>query len=135
MKAFFLPLFLVASFTFSYSQADLVKNAAKLKPHKEFENILVAPLHSDAKSSSFVIWIKDKVRLHKHAHHSEHVYVLKGKAEMMLGGKIVEVKKGDVIFIPEGTPHGVRVTGGTMKVISVQSPEFKGKDRIFLDEM
>lgn len=117
----------------AFGQGSLIQNANKLKPSKEFDNILVEPLNSDKHSSSYVIWVKDKVRLHKHAVHSEHVYVLKGKGEMRLGKKVVEVKKGDVIFIPEGTPHSVKVKGGTMKVISVQSPEFKGKDRIFLD--
>ena len=132
MKAFFLACFIAIGLAAS-AQPLPTKAAHKLKPAKEFDNIHVQPLHSDAKSSSFVIWIKDKVRLHKHAVHSEHVYVLKGKGEMVLGKERFEVKKGDLVFIPEGTPHAVRVTGGVLKVISIQSPEFKGKDRIFLD--
>lgn len=116
------------------AQGNLVKNASKMTPGIAFDNVLAEPLNSDKHSSSFVIWIKDKVRLHKHDAHSEHVYVLKGKGEMQLGDKRIEIKKGDVIFIPEGTPHSVAVKGGTMKVISVQSPEFTGKDRIFLDQ-
>lgn len=133
-----LLIFLLSLFagTFAHAQvpANLVRNAQKMKPAKEFDNIHVEKLHTDKNSSSFVIWVKERVRLHKHAVHSEHVYVLKGKGEMRLGKQVIEVKKGDVIFIPEGKPHAVRVTGGTMKVLSVQSPEFKGKDRIFLDK-
>ena len=109
------------------------QNLNKMKPPKEFENIHVEKLNTHAQSSSFLIWIKEKVRLHKHVEHTEHVYVLKGKGEMKVGNEVRQIKKGDVIFIPKGTPHGVKVTGGTLKVLSVQSPEFKGKDRVFLD--
>ena len=132
MKTILLGFLLALAFTCS-AQALSTKAAHKLKPAEAFDNIHVQPLHSDARASSYVIWVKDKVRLHKHAVHSEHVYVLKGKGEMVLGEERFEVKKGDVVFIPEGTPHAVRVTGGVLKVISIQSPEFKGKDRIFLD--
>ncbi len=134
MKKILLASILVLStFLLLPAQSSLIKGAGKMKPDQDYENIHVKPLHTDKHSSSFVIWIKEGVRLHKHDVHSEHVYVLKGKGEMVLGDEIVEVRKGDVIFIPEGTPHSVKVLGGTMKVISVQSPEFKGKDRIFLD--
>lgn len=113
--------------------AQSSQSLKKMKPPKEYDNIHVEKLNSHPQSSSFLIWVKEKVRMHKHAEHTEHVYVLKGKGEMKIGNEVREVKKGDVIFIPKGTPHGVKVTGGTLKVLSVQSPEFKGKDRIFLD--
>lgn len=114
-------------------QSELVQAAGKMKPDKDFENVLVRPLMTDAHASSFLIWIKNEVRLHKHEEHSEHVLVLKGKGTMTLGDREFLVKKGDMVFIPEGTPHAVVVKGGVLKVISIQSPEFKGKDRIFLD--
>lgn len=104
-----------------------------MKPSQAFDNIHVEKLFSDAKASVFVIWIKEKVRKHKHASHSETVYVLKGKGKMEVGGKSYRVRKGDVIFIPEGTPHAVQVTSKMLQVVSVQAPEFKGKDRIFLE--
>lgn len=98
------------------------------------ENVFVRPMFSDSLVSSFVIVIKKDVKKHKHATHSEHVYVLEGTGEMLLGDKTITVKKGDVIFIPKGTPHAVKVTSKKpMKVISVQAPQFDGKDRIMLD--
>jgi quercetin dioxygenase-like cupin family protein len=115
------------------AQRDFVKAAKSLKPTEDFDNIHVQKLFTDARASVFAIWIKEKVRLHKHAAHSETVYILKGKGDMRIGRQMREVKKGDVIFIPEGTPHEVQVKGGTMKVLSIQAPEFRGKDRIFLD--
>lgn len=98
------------------------------------ENVFVRPMFSDSLVSSFVIVIKKEVKKHKHAAHSEHVYVLEGTGEMLLGDKTITVKKGDVIFIPKGTPHAVKVTSKKpMKVISLQAPQFDGKDRIMLD--
>ena len=95
--------------------------------------LLVEKLFSDARTSSFVIWVKGSVRLHKHEVHSETVYVLSGKGRMTVGEEAFDIRKGDVVFIAEGTPHSVLVTKGPLKVLSVQAPEFTGKDRIFLD--
>lgn len=98
------------------------------------DNIYARPLFGDSLVTSFVIVVKKEVKKHKHASHSEHVYVLEGTGEMLLGDKTIKVKKGDVIFIPKDTPHAVKVTSKKpMKVISVQAPQFDGKDRIMLD--
>ena len=48
--------------------------------------------------------------------------------------KVFEIKKGDVVFIPKNTAHAVKSTGKQpLKVLSVQSPNFDGKDRIFIE--
>jgi quercetin dioxygenase-like cupin family protein len=129
--------FLLAAFSLacstSFAQAGFHQASKSLAPTAEFENVSVRPLFSDAHASGFVIWIKQKVGLHKHASHSETVYILEGKGEMRLGDETFVVKPGDVIFIPEGTPHAVTVTKGVMKVISIQAPQFDGSDRILLD--
>ena len=38
-------------------------------------------------------------------------YVLRGRAKVGIGGKIHDVKTGDVVFIPAGTPHWYEVEG------------------------
>jgi quercetin dioxygenase-like cupin family protein len=38
-------------------------------------------------------------------------YVLRGRAAMTIGDEPVEVKAGDVVFIPAGTPHSYQVLG------------------------
>ncbi len=98
------------------------------------DNVYNKPLFGDSLASSFVIIIKKEVRLHKHLHHSEHVVVLEGSGSMNLGGKQLEIKKGDVIFIPKNTPHSVKISGNQpLKVLSIQAPFFDGKDRQFID--
>jgi quercetin dioxygenase-like cupin family protein len=107
--------------------------ARDLQPDKAFDNVLVQRLYGDAHASGFVIWVKHDVPLHKHAAHSETVIVLAGKAHMTLGDQHQTVRKGDVIFIPQGTPHAVHVDNGVLKVLSIQAPEFDGTDRILID--
>jgi quercetin dioxygenase-like cupin family protein len=132
-KILLLPLclFLAAQLQ---AQNDLIRSAKSLRPSEEFDNVHVQKLFGDARASGFVIWIKKEVRAHKHAEHSETVFILKGKGEMLLGKESREIRKGDIIFIPEGTPHAVTVKGGTMQVLSIQAPEFDGTDRIWLDK-
>jgi quercetin dioxygenase-like cupin family protein len=38
-------------------------------------------------------------------------YVLRGRARLGIGNEVVEVKTGDVVFIPAGTPHWYQVEG------------------------
>jgi mannose-6-phosphate isomerase-like protein (cupin superfamily) len=91
-------------------------------------------LYSDSLASSFIIVIKKEVKLHKHVYHSEHVYFLEGEGEMVQGDKKFTVKKGDFVFIPKNTVHGLKVTSKIpVKLISVQSPYFDGTDRVFTE--
>lgn len=105
-----------------------------IKAPADYENIYSKPISSDSLSSSFIIFIKKEVKKHKHAFHTEHVYILEGEGEMVLGEKTIKVKKGDIIFIPKNTPHSLKVTSIIpVKVLSIQSPYFDGKDRILID--
>ena len=100
-----------------------------------FDNIKVEKLYSDSLVSTFVIWVKKEVRLHKHLYHTEQVRILDGAALMTLGNDSLFVQKDDWIFIPKNTPHSVIKVYGErpLKVISIQAPFFDGTDRVFLD--
>jgi len=105
-----------------------------IKAPLEFDNIHSRALYSDSLSSSFIIFIKKEVKKHKHQFHSEHVYILEGEGEMLLGEKQLKVKKGDILFIPKNTIHYLKVTSkNPVKVLSIQSPYFDGKDRILIE--
>ena len=120
---------------FQYSSSQQLVSPMQLEPDVDFENIWSSKIFSDSLSTSVVIWIKNSVRLHKHANHTEHVYVLDGSADMKLGDENLSIVGGDLIIIPKNTAHSLKVTSpGPLKVISFQSPEFTGKDRVFLDE-
>ena len=100
-------------------------------PPANFENIHVVKLASDSFSTDFIIFVKNMVPLHKHVEHSETIYVLEGKAQLQLGDQSMEIVAGDYIRVPRGTTHGVKVLSSVpLKVLSVQAPEFFGKDRV-----
>ena len=117
---------------FNFSAQDHIVSFDDIKPEKEFENINVKKLSSSNNATTFAIWIKKSVRLHKHIQHVENVYISEGNGIFQLGDSTHIVKKGDLIIIPKNTWHGVKVNSKTpMKLISVQSPEFFGNDRVF----
>ncbi len=100
-------------------------------PPEDLENIHVVKLASDSYSTDFVIFVKNSVPLHKHVEHSETIYVLEGKGLFQLGDQSMEIVAGDYIRVTKGTPHAVKVISDIpLKIISVQAPEFFGKDRV-----
>lgn len=97
------------------------------------DNIHVKKISSDANSTDFVIFIKKQVPLHKHREHTETIYVLAGRGLFQQGEKQYEIGPGDYLRIPKNTPHAVTVLSEEpLKVLSVQAPEFLGKDRILI---
>ena len=111
---------------------EFVTNIQSIKPAKEYKNIHVQKISSDSLSSTFVIWVKQKVRLHKHLYHMENVIIQEGSGQFQLKDSIYNVSAGDIITIPKNTWHGVTINSkDVMKVISVQSPKFLGDDRVF----
>ena len=132
MKKFFFLLFCTATLL---CKAQTSQSLDTIKVPDVYDNIYVRKLYSDSLASSFVIFIKKEVKAHKHATHSEHIYFLDGKGDMMVGEKKISVKKGDMIFVPKGTVHSLAVTSKTpVKVLSVQAPMFDGKDRVMIEE-
>ena len=127
-------------FTFSIlfsllGTAQTVTNIEDIKPSKEFDNILVEKINTDTNATSFVIWIKKGVKSHHHVFHTENLYVIAGEGEMTIGDKTITISPGDYFSIPMGVYHSLKVTSKyPMKVLSVQSPEFFGKDRVFKKE-
>ncbi len=109
-----------------------VANLKDLQAHENYENILIKKLDTDKNSTSFVIWIKQGVKSHKHETHSEIISVIEGEGIMTINKKSFDIKSGDYFRIPENTFHSLKVTSDCpMQVLSIQSPEFLGKDRTF----
>ena len=60
---------------------------------------------------------------HLHANANEIQYILEGKGTIWLGDKEVQVKQGDLVIIPKGTPHGgTKPDGRTIKAIAIKTP-------------
>lgn len=130
MKAVFTLVILFSSLISSAQVAQI----NTLKPDTFYESINSLRLFSDKHVTSFLIHIKREVKAHRHLLHSEHVYVVSGKGEMMLGADKFKIKAGQLIFIPENTVHSVKtISRKPLKIISIQAPEFDGTDRVFVN--
>ena len=121
-------------FLINYSTAQqFISSTDKIEPlNEDYDNISITKLSTNTDATTFAIWIKKKVKIHKHINHTEHVYIKQGKGKFQLADSLYNVKTGDLIIVPKNTWHGVIVESrNPMKVISIQSPEFFGKDRVF----
>ena len=112
---------------------EFISSTDKIEPiNEEYDNISITKLSTNTDATTFAIWIKKKVKIHKHINHTEHIYIKEGKGKFQLADSLYNVKTGDLIIVPKNTWHGVVVESkNPMKVISIQSPEFFGKDRVF----
>lgn len=129
-------LLLLFLFSAGWVQGQRIYNLPNVQPNvADFENIFTLPLESDELSSSFVIWIKKSVPAHFHREHSEQVLVLAGEGIIQMSGQGYRIVPGDLINIPKGVAHSVSVTSQEpLKVLSIQSPRFDGKDRVNLGQ-
>ena len=48
-----------------------------------------------------------KMRIHKHLNNDELIFIHKGEGLLTIGEQTIEVKTGDVAFVPRGTWHGL----------------------------
>ena len=126
---------LVFTFLIILANAQTIKSINDLEPKQTYDNIYVQNIDTDSLSTTFAIWVKLKVKIHKHVNHVENIYIIKGKGEFTISDSTYAVKKGDLIVVPKDTWHGVTISSKKpMKVISIQSPEFKGIDRVFKED-
>lgn len=52
-----------------------------------------------------------KMRIHKHLNNDELIFIHKGEGTLTLDDQSIQVKTGDVAFVPRGTWHGLDNTG------------------------
>ena len=57
---------------------------------------------------------------HMHPNTNEMQFILEGTGTIWLGDKQVQVKAGDLVVIPKGTPHGG--TSAPLKAIAIKTP-------------
>lgn len=109
------------------------KNLISNQDPDAFDNIKVVKLASNKHASDFLIYIKSHVPAHYHEAHTEIVYVIEGTAIMKLDDQELKIRKGDYVRILPGQVHAVNVTSEEpLKVLSIQTPEFDGSDRVMV---
>jgi mannose-6-phosphate isomerase-like protein (cupin superfamily) len=71
---------------------------------------------------------------HLHVNANEMQYILEGTGTIWLGDKEVQVKPGDLVIIPKGTPHGgTKPDGRPFKTIAIKTPPQAPDDTKLLD--
>jgi quercetin dioxygenase-like cupin family protein len=71
---------------------------------------------------------------HYHPDIEHEQYVLKGKYRVGLGDKVRDVKAGDSIYIPPGTPHWYKNTGRVNAEFICIIPKVEKYDSIYMEE-
>jgi len=111
-------------------QADLEKIIAE-NPLPPGENIKVVTLGQGAAASHHVVQVRDREAPHLHQTHDGTVTMLKGEGFLMLEQRRIDLKVGDVVYIPRGAVHYFTNTAGEPTVAFVTyAPPFDGKDTV-----
>lgn len=96
------------------------------------EQVRTDMVSSDSLTSVHLTQVRGAVEGHKHLTHHETVWIIRGAGRLMLDGTPHKVSAGEVINIPPGTSHSFHNLGVVPTVvISVFSPSFDGKDRVY----
>ena len=120
---------------FGVQPSEKIEKMLKENPLGPKENFKIIPLGRDKQSSYHLVQIRDKERLHRHNTHDGAVLIWEGKGELLLGGKVIKLKKGDEIKIPKGVEHSFtnENNGPTIAVVQF-TPPFDGKDTEYLEK-
>jgi mannose-6-phosphate isomerase-like protein (cupin superfamily) len=111
-----------------------VFNLQKQQPLPYEQDFASAPLARNETQSANLVQVRNKLNLHYHMQHDEMVYIVSGRGIMMVGGELRSIQPGDVISIPHGVSHSVECRSQEPLVaLSIMSPPFDGKDRIFVE--
>jgi mannose-6-phosphate isomerase-like protein (cupin superfamily) len=128
-------LTIIAIFTILELSAQSVQNVKNLPAPANMNNVGVAKISTDSLHSTYIIWVDDSVRPHYHDRHTELIYVLEGEGVFYRDEEAEVIRAGDYLIILPGTVHSYKCSKGKRtKVLSIQTPEFDGSDRIWVDK-
>ena len=112
----------------------LLSSIKELKPDVKGE-ISRKLLKVGENSSLHVVWIKTREKPHYHAKHDLTVILVRGKGTFWVAGIPLEMKEGDIVFVPAKVVHWFENKAKDKSVaVVIFSPAFDGKDRVFVDQ-
>jgi mannose-6-phosphate isomerase len=98
------------------------------RPWGGFTVLVDAPDH---KVKSLRVEPGKRLSYQRHAHRSEHWFVVSGTGVVVLDGDSIEVGPAAAIDVPVGTAHRIASTGdGDLVFIEVQTGDYFGEDDI-----
>ena len=116
-----------------------VKQAGKAKPQKveravKTEIEWLVDRHDGAPNFEmrrFTIQPGGSIPKHHHPQIEHEQYVLKGRYKVGIGPRVHQVKAGDSIFIPKGTPHWYKNSGKETAEFLCIIPKVEKYDTVF----
>ena len=134
MIGFLSLLFLLFRISVWDENRILLSSVEKLKPDVKGE-ISRKLLKVGENSSLHVVWIKTREKPHYHAKLDLTVILVKGKGTFWVAGIPLEMKEGDIVFVPAKVVHWFENKAKDESVaVVIFSPAFDGKDRVFVNE-
>jgi mannose-6-phosphate isomerase-like protein (cupin superfamily) len=104
----------------------------KVDPGQPFKS---TPLLRGPNCSLNLAQLLTAVKSHYHRDRDEVVYLIRGHGLLVMAGKEYEVRPGHAYLVPKGTIHSfVNLGPDAAVVLSVFSPPFDGRDRIFVED-
>jgi len=119
-----------------WSGSEILEKARKAEDGRDDKhNINYTFLHRGDHCTLNAVQMEDRIHgipLHIHKYHDEIIQVMEGEGEVVVGDEKKNLKKGDVFFVPKGTPHALRF--GCI-ILSIYAPAFdpSNPDRVFLE--
>ena len=107
------------------------KNDSPVFDQRPWGSFTILDEDTDYKVKRIEVLPTKRLSYQKHAHRSEHWFVVRGTAKVTLNGKDILVKKGEDVDIPVGTAHRVENPAEELLVfIETQTGDYFGEDDI-----
>jgi mannose-6-phosphate isomerase-like protein (cupin superfamily) len=104
----------------------------KVEPGQAFKS---TPLLRGPNCSFNLAQLVTVVKSHYHKDRDEVVYLVRGNGLVTIAGKEYKIWPGYAYLVPKGTIHRfINLGPDAAVVLSIFSPAFDGKDRIFVEE-
>jgi len=108
------------------------QDASPIFDQRPWGSFTVLDEDEDYKIKRIEVFPTKRLSYQKHAHRSEHWFVVRGIAKVTLNGKEFLVKKGEDVNIPVGTAHRVENPDAEELLIFIetQTGDYFGEDDI-----
>lgn len=106
-----------------------IKKYTERRPWGKFERFTL-----NEKTTVKIVTVspRGELSLQFHRHRSEFWRILKGRAQITIGRKIITAGAGREIFIPRGAQHRIKALGKEIQFLEISFGQFSEKDIVRL---
>ncbi|MDO8529238.1 MAG: mannose-1-phosphate guanylyltransferase/mannose-6-phosphate isomerase [bacterium] len=118
----------VVEYLKEHKSPEVEHRLIEYRPWGKFDVLFDGP---SFKVKKFVVYPKSRLSLQSHKFRSEHWVVVKGKAKITKGKKVILLKEGESTFVPTKTTHRFEnPTNKNAEFIEVQLGSYLGEDDV-----